>query len=91
MTSADTYDFIYYMKANEKATPLKRALSEKRLTNTWLANQLAVTDSTVSRWKNGHATVPKVKRSRVAQLLDMPEEELFTAKRSHIVDDSKNP
>lgn len=67
-------------------TPLKAALEKQKLTNVWLANKLAVTDSTVSRWRNGHAEVPKVKQARIADLLGMRIEELFA---NHLVNDNK--
>lgn len=45
----------------------------------WVARELGVNQATVSRWVRGWHPVPLNFRSRLAEVLEVPEAELFSA------------
>lgn len=57
------------MAKRTEETPLDEALWDKRRTGTWLAGQLGVTVSQVSRWRRGHVVPKPAMRKRIAKLL----------------------
>ena len=59
------------------STPLKTALDKQGRKYTWLADELAVDPSTVSKWISGRVLPAARKRERIAQLLGVDEAALF--------------
>lgn len=57
--------------------PIKAKLAERRITNRWLGQQVGVNAHTLGRIINGQVlSWPKLRR-RCAQVLGLPETELF--------------
>jgi len=50
---------------------LKAVLTEKGLTNKWLAGEMGVSEMTVSRWCTNKAQPPMVQFFRLSKLLDI--------------------
>lgn len=61
-------------------TVFEVAMAAKGLTGAKIARLLCVSDPVVSNWKRGHLYVPQKYRSRIAELLGLPIEELFDAR-----------
>lgn len=61
-------------------TNLAEVLQRQGRRRDWLAAQLGVDKSTVTKWCKGERTPGPEHRSRVAQVLDVPEDEVFPAK-----------
>lgn len=60
-------------------TPLKQAIEQKGFKQRWIADQLDVSEESVSRWVNGET--PKLHYAyRLSQLLGFSMEELFGLK-----------
>ena len=54
-------------------------LAEKQITNRWLAEQLGVTDMTVSRWSTNKVQPSVSQLVEIAKLLDVDIKELIEA------------
>ena len=57
--------------------PAKGILALKRISNAAVARRLGKSQQWVSRVLNGYAPAPEVFRASLAELLGIPEEELF--------------
>lgn len=58
---------------------LRVILAEKEITNRWLAEQMGVTDMTVSRWKTNKIQPSMVQFVEIAQLLKVDIKDLIEA------------
>lgn len=58
---------------------LRVVLAEKQITNRWLAEQLGVTDMTVSRWSTNKVQPSVSQLVEIAKLLDVDIKELIEA------------
>jgi putative transcriptional regulator len=56
---------------------IKEVLKEKGRSQVWLADELAVTVVTLSRWINGHRQITLVDLQRIAKLLKVPGKDLI--------------
>jgi transcriptional regulator with XRE-family HTH domain len=59
------------------STRLARAMEAKGLKGTELARTLKISEVVVSEWKHGRRYVPQKHREPLAEILDVPAEELF--------------
>ena len=62
---------------NKNINRIKVVIAEKRLTNKWLAEQLGVTPSTVSKWCTNDAQPPLETLMHIAILLEVKVDELL--------------
>ena len=58
---------------------LRVVLAEKEITNRWLAEQMGVTDMTVSRWKTNKIQPSMAQFVEIAQLLKVDIKDLIEA------------
>ena len=56
---------------------LERTLHEQGRKKSWLARQLGVSNSTVTKWLKGEARPTDDKKVKISTLLGVPVEELF--------------
>ena len=63
----------------EYSNRLRVILAEKEITNRWLAEQMGVTDMTVSRWKTNKVQPSMVQFVEIAQLLKVDIKDLIEA------------
>ncbi len=65
---------------------LRVVLAEKEITNRWLAEQMGVTDMTVSRWKTNKIQPSMAQFVEIAQLLKVDIKDLIEAEigRAHV-------
>lgn len=61
----------------ECSNRLRVILAEKEITNRWLAEQMGVTDMTVSRWKTNKVQPSMVQFVEIAQLLKVDIKDLI--------------
>lgn len=59
------------------ATKLSLILSEQGRKKSWLAAQLKVDRSTITRWVKGETTPRKRRKTQIARLLDINVNEIF--------------
>lgn len=70
-------------------TELKRAIQSSGLKQLWLAEQLGVSQNTITRWANGDR--PRVDQAQqLASLLNVPVEDLFPVSDSNASEDLKS-
>ena len=65
---------------------LRVVLAEKEITNRWLAEQMGVTDMTVSRWKTNKIQPSMAQFVEIAQLLKVDIKDLIEADFNYDVD-----
>ena len=65
----------------EDINKLRDVLSEKRVTNRWLANKLGVTPSTVSKWCTNSSQPSLETLIRISDVLEIDYTELIRAER----------
>lgn len=65
------------MRCMVQATPLKLELARQDRTVTWLADEINVERTVVSRWVNGHRTPKVADAFAVARALNTTVEDLF--------------
>ena len=63
----------------ECSNRLRFILAEKEITNRWLAEQMGVTDMTVSRWKTNKIQPSMAQFVEIAQLLKVDIKDLIEA------------
>lgn len=63
----------------ECSNRLRVVLAEKEITNRWLAEQMGVTDMTVSRWKTNKVQPSMAQFVEIAQLLKVDIKDLIEA------------
>lgn len=63
----------------ECSNRLRVVLAEKEITNRWLAEQMGVTDMTVSRWKTNKIQPSMAQFVEIAQLLKVDIKDLIKA------------
>lgn len=63
----------------ECSNRLRVVLAEKEITNRWLAEQMGVTDMTVSRWKTNKIQPSMAQFVKIAQLLKVDIKDLIEA------------
>lgn len=63
----------------ECSNRLRVILAEKEITNRWLAEQMGVTDMTVSRWKTNKVQPSMAQFVEIAQLLKVDIKDLIEA------------
>ncbi len=63
----------------ECSNRLRVVLAEKEITNRWLAEQMGVTDMTVSRWKTNKVQPSMAQFVEIAQLLKVDIKDLIKA------------
>lgn len=63
----------------ECSNRLRVVLAEKEITNRWLAEQMGVTDMTVSRWKTNKIQPSMAQFVEIAQLLKVDIKDLIEA------------
>ena len=64
---------------NRMLNRLRVILAEKEITNRWLAEQMGVTDMTVSRWKTNKVQPSMAQFVEIAQLLKVDIKDLIEA------------
>jgi len=69
--------------SNEFKTGLALALAEDGIKHKWLAERLAVTPMTVSRWAQGHNMPGSSKQIAISRLLGRSIEDLFYRQNIH--------
>ncbi len=67
------------MAKNGCSNRLRVVLAEKEITNRWLAEQMGVTDMTVSRWKTNKIQPSMAQFVEIAQLLKVDIKDLIEA------------
>lgn len=67
------------MKDLQCKNNLKGILTSKGLTNKWIANEIGVSEMTVSRWSTNKAQPPMVQFLRLSRLLNVELKDLVTA------------
>ncbi len=67
------------MAKNGCSNRLRVVLAEKEITNRWLAEQMGVTDMTVSRWKTNKIQPSMAQFVAIAQLLKVDIKDLIEA------------
>ncbi len=67
------------MAKNGCSNLLRVVLAEKGITNRWLAEQMGVTDMTVSRWKTNKIQPSMAQFVEIAQLLKVDIKDLIEA------------
>ncbi len=67
------------MTKNGCSNRLRVVLAEKEMTNRWLAEQMGVTDMTVSRWKTNKIQPSMAQFVEIAQLLKVDIKDLIEA------------
>lgn len=65
------------MKKEMHPNRLRVVLAEKQITNKWLADQLSVTDMTVSRWCNNRNQPSMTQFVEIAKLLNVCVDDLL--------------
>lgn len=68
-----------YMEKKECSNRLRVVLAEKEITNRWLAEQMGVTDMTVSRWKTNKIQPSMMQFVEIARLLKVDIKDLIEA------------
>ena len=76
----------------ECSNRLRVVLAEKEITNRWLAEQMGVTDMTVSRWKTNKIQPSMAQFVEIAHLLNVDIKDLIEADFNYEVEgaDKKN-
>ncbi len=85
-----TLDEIIYviniMDKIEYKNRLRVIMADKQLTNIWLAEQLGVTDITVSRWRTNKVQPSMSQFVSIAKLLKVDIKELIEAEFNYVKD-----
>ena len=68
----------------ECSNRLRVVLAEKEITNRWLAEQMGVTDMTVSRWKTNKVQPSMAQFVEIAQLLKVDIKDLIAVSYTHL-------
>ena len=62
-----------------KINKLKLVLVEKEKTNKWLAKELGMNETTISRWCTNDIQPPLAKLAKIAEVLDVDIKELLNS------------
>lgn len=63
---------------NATAARIKQELDRQGIKHSWLAEQLAIDRSTLSRYVNGQSNIPRTKHRKIAELLRVDVKDLFS-------------
>lgn len=74
------------MEKKDCSNRLRVVLAEKEITNRWLAEQMGVTDMTVSRWETNKIQPSMMQFVEIAKLLKVDIKDLIEADYNYVIE-----